>query len=95
MIKYNVDPDRLRARLNAAPRGTLQRIEADTRAGDPYPVGLSYSWLTKFAGGRMTNPGYLQLLSVAMWLRENGSKRKPALNPTPQPQAAADFPPGW
>ena len=44
-------------------RGDWPQIAADDAAG------VSYSWLTKFATGRIKNPGYLKLRTLRDYLK--------------------------
>jgi len=45
-------------------------------------AGVSYSWLTKFAQGRIANPGARQLESVEAALREPVADQAPAESDT-------------
>jgi len=45
-------------------------------------AGVSYSWLTKFAQGRIANPGARQLESVEAALREPMAGQPPAESDT-------------
>lgn len=38
--------------------------------------GLDYSWLTKFAQGRIKNPGYEKVQRLDRYLAENGAGRE-------------------
>ena len=44
-------------------RGDWPQIASDEAAG------VSYSWLTKFATGRIKNPGYLKLRNLRDYLK--------------------------
>jgi len=58
------------------------REELQSRKGEwPHIAAAtnnSYSWLCKFAQGKMTNPGAKRLEAIEQFLRENPSRKEEA-----------------
>ena len=57
----------------------------------PVEIGVSYSWLSKFARGKITNPGYWTLkrlhLFLSEWQQPEAESAPPPLRSMPPPVA--------
>lgn len=65
-----------------------------TRKGDWQAVAtgadVSYSWLTKFANGRIDNPAYFTLIRLRDFLKTGKPQKADAATGKPKPQAAPE-----